>query len=125
MRVAVAARMLDGIGSRFRRAFIRRFQRDMTQTHHRIVPHSPPQLLSIVVPLFNEQSVLSELRSRLSVCAAQWPWPTEMIFVNDGSSDRTLELLVAWARDDCRVRVIGLARNFGHQAALTAGLDAA
>lgn len=49
----------------------------------------------------------------------------ELILVNDGSSDRSMEALVDWSRDDARVRVLGLARNFGHQVAVTAGLDAA
>jgi glycosyltransferase involved in cell wall biosynthesis len=97
----------------------------MSATFHRLIPQPQPQLLSVVVPLFNEQSVMAELRTRLTACVAQWPWRTEMILVNDGSNDRTLELLLSWADVDCRVRVIGLARNFGHQAALTAGLDEA
>src|SRR3954452_2039167 len=97
----------------------------MSQTHHRLVSRPRPRLLSIVVPLFNEQSVLLELRARLSACVAQWDWLTEVIVVNDGSMDGSLDLLIAWANEDERVRVISLARNFGHQAALTAGLDTA
>ena len=65
------------------------------------------------------------LRGRLLALAPTLPCPVEFILVDDASSDNTLSLLLNWAREDPRVRVIGLARNFGHQAAVTAGLDAA
>jgi len=53
------------------------------------------------------------------------PCAAEVVVVNDGSSDNTLAVLINWANDDSRIKVIGLARNFGHQAAVTAGLDQA
>jgi dolichol-phosphate mannosyltransferase len=82
-------------------------------------------LLSIVIPVYNEAEVVPILRSELSTWTDAQPHETEVVLVNDGSSDRTIDALLAWAADDGRVTVIGLARNFGHQAAITAGLDAA
>jgi dolichol-phosphate mannosyltransferase len=78
-------------------------------------------LLSVAVPVFNEEETVAELHRRVSAALADVPF--ELILVDDGSSDRTPELLAAIAADDERVRVIRLSRNFGHQAALTAGLD--
>lgn len=79
------------------------------------------ELLSVVAPLFDEEGTVVEFHSR--VCAALDGVPFELILVDDGSSDRTPELLAEIAGRDDRVRVISLSRNFGHQAALTAGLD--
>ena len=84
----------------------------------------PPRelaLLSVVAPVFNEEETLLEFHRR--VAAALEDLPFELILVDDGSSDATPLLLSELASDDERVRVIELSRNFGHQAALTAGLD--
>ena len=78
-------------------------------------------LLSIVAPVFNEEELVEEFVSR--TCAAVATLHFELVLVNDGSSDRTPELLDRLAASDPRVRVIHLSRNFGHQAALTAGLE--
>jgi glycosyltransferase involved in cell wall biosynthesis len=83
------------------------------------------QRLSIVVPLFNEQEVMGELRRRLEALRARMTCPLEIVLVDDGSSDRTAELAEAWAAADPTVKSLCLARNFGHQIALTAGLDVA
>lgn len=86
----------------------------------------PSQLLSIVIPCYNEEEVIGETVERLrKFCAELHGLDVEMIFVDDGSRDRTRELLKALAVDDARVRIIGFARNFGHQIAVTAGIDAA
>ena len=84
--------------------------------------------LSIVVPLFNEADNLLELLRRvrevvgnLTVAPAAW----ELILVDDGSADATLALLLDAAAVDPHLRVVSLSRNFGHQIAATAGLDAA
>src|SRR5690349_21484156 len=80
--------------------------------------------LSIAVAVHNEEAVLPELLRRLSAvldCLADGPH--EIVLVDDGSSDRTLEILEQAARLDPRLVVISLSRNFGHQAALTAALD--
>jgi polyisoprenyl-phosphate glycosyltransferase len=80
-------------------------------------------LLSVVVPAFNEQQVLPTFFARLKAALATLPDPAEIVFVNDGSTDATPALLDAWAAEDARVRVLHFTRNFGHQAALTAGID--
>jgi dolichol-phosphate mannosyltransferase len=80
-----------------------------------------PALLSVVAPVYNEQELVDEFVSR--VLAAVGAEPLELVLVNDGSSDRTPELLDRLADRDSRIRVIHLSRNFGHQAALTAGLE--
>jgi polyisoprenyl-phosphate glycosyltransferase len=90
---------------------------------HRLVARGAPDLLSIVIPLYNEGDILPELRAQLSEFLARLPFPTEVLLVNDGSSDASAELLWEWATEDPRVRVLNLARNFGHQYAATAGLD--
>lgn len=86
----------------------------------------PGKLLSIVVPCFNEAEVIAEtMRRLLDLSSSLAPLAVELIFVDDGSRDETRQLLRGFARDDARIRVVGFARNFGHQIALTAGIDAA
>ncbi len=80
---------------------------------------------SFVVPVFNEEAVLPILLRRLDALLNTLDGPAEVIFVDDGSSDCTSIFLGAKARDDARYRYIGLSRNFGHQVAITAGMDAA
>jgi polyisoprenyl-phosphate glycosyltransferase len=80
--------------------------------------------LSVAIPVHNEEAVLPELLRRLrAVLNTLGGGPHEILFVDDGSTDRTLALLEEEARSDPRVRVVALSRNFGHQAALTAALD--
>jgi dolichol-phosphate mannosyltransferase len=97
----------------------------MSSTHHLLKPRNEPALLSLVIPLFNEQEVIGPLREKITALIEKFPFTSELILVNDGSSDGTIERLLEWARQDSRVKVLGLARNFGHQAAVTAGLDVA
>ena len=78
---------------------------------------------SVVVPLYNEEDNVPLLCERLRSVMGQTGAGWELVAVNDGSSDRTLELLEVEAARDNRVRILGLARNFGHQIAVTAGLD--
>jgi glycosyltransferase involved in cell wall biosynthesis len=83
--------------------------------------------LSIVIPLFNEAGNTNELLRRVGTVVRtlhEPPLDYEIICVDDGSRDATLEKLVAAARIDPHLRVISLSRNFGHQIAATAGLDA-
>jgi dolichol-phosphate mannosyltransferase len=85
---------------------------------------SPGFRLSIAVPVRNEETVLPELLRRTrAVLEGIGGGPHQLLFVDDGSSDRTLELLEEAARRDRRLMVVSLSRNFGHQAALTAALD--
>ncbi|MGN6189688.1 MAG: glycosyltransferase family 2 protein [Conexibacter sp.] len=79
------------------------------------------RLLSVVAPLYQEEALVETFHAR--VAAALEAIPFELILVDDGSTDRTPELLTELAARDRRVRVIQLSRNFGHQTALTAGLD--
>lgn len=86
-------------------------------------PRRDPDLLSFVIPMYNESEVLPALIERLEHLAASLPCAVEWVAVNDGSRDHTASLLGAWAARDPRVKFVDLARNFGHPAALTAGLD--
>lgn len=80
-------------------------------------------LLSVVVPAYNEEEVLSEFYKRLVLVLDLIEFPSEIVFVNDGSTDKTLEILTALAKQDERIAVLDLSRNFGKEVALTAGLD--
>jgi polyisoprenyl-phosphate glycosyltransferase len=78
-------------------------------------------LLSVVAPLYNEEQLIEEFYSR--VCAALDGLEFELVLVDDGSKDGSAMILDRLAESDPRVRVLCLSRNFGHQTALTAGLD--
>src|SRR5437588_3270584 len=84
-------------------------------------PLRTPALLSVVAPVYDEEELVEEFVAR--ACAAVADYEFELVLVNDGSNDQTPELLNEIAAADPRVRVIHLSRNFGHQAALTAGLE--
>jgi dolichol-phosphate mannosyltransferase len=86
---------------------------------------SPLTELSVVVPLYNEQENLPELHRRLTHALGDMGIEYELVFVNDGSRDATPRLLDGLTASDPRLRVLHLSRNFGHQAAITAGIDAA
>jgi glycosyltransferase involved in cell wall biosynthesis len=81
--------------------------------------------LSVVVPLFNEVSTIAELHRRLSSVLYLIGLPSEIVYVDDGSSDGTLEALEMIEARDSQVRLLRLARNYGQTAALAAGFDAA
>ena len=89
----------------------------------------PRPTLSLVIPIFNEEPIIPELDRRLRVflddigggVGASW----EVVFIDDGSRDRSREMLKTLAAAEPRYKVIGLSRNFGHQLAITAGLDRA
>ena len=81
-------------------------------------------LISVVVPCFNEQDVIELTHQRLvQTLGGQESFELEIVYVDDGSSDQTPAILGKLAASDERVRVIELTRNFGHQAAVTAGLQ--
>jgi len=82
--------------------------------------------LSVVVPCYNEAEVIDVTVPRLLAMAdSMGDLRTELLFVDDGSRDSTLRQLKAWAARDARIKVLSFARNFGHQVAVTAGIDAA
>jgi dolichol-phosphate mannosyltransferase len=78
--------------------------------------------ISIVIPCFNEEAVLGTLFERLGAAAGSWRLDYEVICVDDGSADRTWALLREQHQRDPRWRCLSLARNFGHQTAVSAGL---
>lgn len=78
---------------------------------------------SVVVPMYNEEEVLSATVGRLKTVMEGTGVPWEVIFVNDGSRDRTAELLTQICKDDSRIKLLDFSRNFGHQIAITAGMD--
>ncbi len=91
-----------------------------------LVPRSSgPLSLSVVIPCFNEEDVLSELRRRLLMVLDPLGLPFEIILVDDGSRDSTWNLLSTIQQQDSRFKVIRLSRNYGHQIALSCGLDQA
>ncbi|HET9720696.1 MAG TPA: glycosyltransferase family 2 protein [Solirubrobacteraceae bacterium] len=85
------------------------------------VGERPLKLLSVVAPVYNEVALVEAFYKR--VIAALQGIPFELVLVDDGSSDGSLEVLERLAESDPRVRLVVLSRNFGHQLALTAGLD--
>jgi polyisoprenyl-phosphate glycosyltransferase len=80
-------------------------------------------VLSVVVPCFNESAVLPEFQRRLSAVMNGLGLSWDVLYVNDGSRDRTLEVMQALAAADPHVGLLNLSRNFGKEIALTAGLD--
>jgi glycosyltransferase involved in cell wall biosynthesis len=82
----------------------------------------PRKLISVVIPAYNEQEVLEEFHTRLAKVLDDLPFDAEAIYVNDGSSDSTLELIRRLSNMDPRVALVDLSRNFGKEAALTAGI---
>lgn len=82
-------------------------------------------LLSVIIPVFNEEEVLETLFNRLDSVIESLPVVCEVILVNDGSRDSSLARMLEKARCDSHYRVIELSRNFGHQPAVTAGLSLA
>jgi polyisoprenyl-phosphate glycosyltransferase len=84
---------------------------------------TPPRV-SLAIPVYNEEAVIPELLRRTTAVLDSLPGgPHEVVFADDGSSDRTLELLEKAAEQDGRLVVVALSRNFGHQTALTSALD--
>jgi dolichol-phosphate mannosyltransferase len=81
--------------------------------------------VSVIVPLYNEQEVISESYRRLKAVMDGTGERYELIFINDGSRDQTWAMACALAGKDPALRLISFSRNFGHQTAITAGMDAA
>lgn len=79
--------------------------------------------LSVVIPILNEQETLPELYNQLTKILKTTVGSYEIIFVNDGSQDKSLEIMMNFNKRDSKVKIIELSRNFGHQAAISAGID--
>ena len=78
---------------------------------------------SLIIPIFNEEAVVPLLLRRLDQLLLRLDGPAEVIFVDDGSRDTSSIVLAARARENPNFRFLGLSRNFGHQIAITAGMD--
>ena len=91
------------------------------QTLHRF-PERPDPLLTIVVPCFQEEETIPEFHQRITRVVKRLPVSCEILYVDDGSSDRTADILRHY-QDGSSVRCLSLSRNFGKEAALSAGID--
>lgn len=81
------------------------------------------RLLSVVVSVYNEEAVLRQFYMEAQKILKAVDWDYELLFVNDGSEDKSLEILTELASEDSHVKVVSFSRNFGHEAAMIAGID--
>jgi polyisoprenyl-phosphate glycosyltransferase len=82
-----------------------------------------PKSMSLVIPCYNEEEVLPELYRRLKELVSGYTFPIEVLLIDDGSKDSTWQMICSYAQESCFIKAIRLARNFGHQTAITCGLD--
>lgn len=80
-------------------------------------------LVSIIIPIYNEEATIPELYRRIDNTLKALKFDFEMIFINDGSKDSSLNLLENLRKKDDRVKILSFSRNFGHQIAISAGID--
>lgn len=80
-------------------------------------------MLSLVIPVFNEEKLIDELVRRTIIAVEAFISDYEILFVDDGSSDGSLKKLLEWRDKNNKIKVLSLSKNFGHQAAYTAGLE--
>lgn len=80
-------------------------------------------MISVVIPIYNEESLLGELVKRTITALQHTGQDFELLFVDDGSTDNSMDLLLQLHTIDKRIKIMSLSRNFGHQAAYTAGID--
>ncbi len=83
----------------------------------------PRGVISVVAPAYNEEAVLPEFHKRLSAVFDKLDWALEVVYVNDGSNDRTREVIERLRSQDPRITLVDLSRNFGKEIAMTAGFD--
>ena len=86
-------------------------------------PQSPRPTLSIVAPVYNEEAILHELYKRVSETMEALDGTWELVLINDGSWDRSYDIMLELHEQDPRVHIVNFSRNFGHQIAITAGMD--
>ena len=79
-------------------------------------------MISVVIPIFNEEEILIQLRDRLINASSLWGDSFEIILVDDGSIDESLNIMRQFSEKDKRFIIVKLSRNFGHQAAISAGM---
>ena len=91
----------------------------------KLIPKKESYRFSLIIPIFNEIPNLTELFKRLKAAQKKWKSPYEIIFINDGSTDKSLNFLQKNKKSLQNVKIIDFSRNFGHQAALFAGLKEA
>src|SRR5258705_8094140 len=96
----------------------------LKQHHPAPVANEAPEV-SVFLPVFNEEPNLPPLHAKLDTALKTLGRSAEIIYVDDGSTDGSLKVLREIARNDSRVRVVGLRRNYGQTAAMAAGIDAA
>jgi polyisoprenyl-phosphate glycosyltransferase len=82
-------------------------------------------MYTVIIPIFNEEQILPELRARLVAATRGLDESWEVILIDDGSSDGSFALMTAMNAEDPRIKILRLSRNFGHQIAISAGLDEA
>ncbi|WP_128894890.1 glycosyltransferase family 2 protein [Longirhabdus pacifica] len=80
-------------------------------------------IISVVIPAFNEEEVIEQCYDALTKVMRATERPYELIFVNDGSKDKTKEIITRYCHEDHHVKLINFSRNFGHQVAITAGME--
>ena len=90
---------------------------------HSIKINVNSMILSIIVPAYNEESVLPEFHKRLMSVLDEYNINAEIIYVNDGSTDETVSVILGFRKNDARVSLIDLSRNFGKEIAMTAGFN--
>lgn len=83
----------------------------------------PLRSISIAIPVYNEEEALPLLHEQLSPILATLPYAFEILFIDDGSTDNTFQIIKNLQKQDRRIKAVSFSRNFGHQAALTAGLQ--
>ncbi|HET6558430.1 MAG TPA: glycosyltransferase, partial [Prolixibacteraceae bacterium] len=82
-------------------------------------------MFSLIIPVYNEEDLIEELASRTVKAVESFISNYEILFINDGSTDHTLNKLIEVRKRYSRIKIVDLSRNFGHQAAFTAGLELA
>jgi glycosyltransferase involved in cell wall biosynthesis len=82
-------------------------------------------MFSLVIPIFNEEKLIDELIKRTITAIESFTGDYELIFVDDGSTDASLSMILKWKESNNKIKVLSLSKNFGHQAAFTAGLEKA
>ena len=98
-------------------------QREAVQKQAESLDPDQRPVISVIVPIFNEEEVIPELHRRMAAVLGNIGQPWELVCVNDGSRDASLSMLLSLREQDARVKIINFSRNFGHQIAITAGMD--